>query len=601
MITVPIQYKALQTESSGDYASIEDVDWNISSFTVTAWINPSQIQNEYAGIFMNDGSAAGLNFRESNNTLGYHWPGGSWGWDSNLEVPTNEWSYVALVVTPNAIRIHLNDKIAEHITSLNAVDMNSFKIGSYQGWGSRNYIGQIEEVCIWDKALSINEVREKRHIIKDPTTDSNIIAYYNFNRDDNIVSDAASNNNGVLNGGADHVTSNVPVGIGFSELQAISGLGTYTFSDPGLELLFSDADPDGDIVVSHLLTDPSILPSSDPSILKGYYILNLYTKVGNHPTPSAMHIIDAAHISDYTAANSMLTFHTRDQNQGINTWNTNAINTYNVTSGATGEINIPDASSIGYGQLAVTRQPYPIGRGNVSIKKDNATDEFYPGGSSSELSIVSDNQGFTLPQMDQAQIEAFGNPSAGGVIFDKDSQKMLYYDGISWQSMDAKTDHFSIPSGSSNASTGTSQQSATNSSSLLSLSESNGLVQFPSYTTQEVLSIETPVARMIIYNTDDNQIQAWHKNEWKSFKSTASSYSIGTGTNGTIEGVKIGSGVLSDDASLEISNSNYKALALPSLDHLAITSPLSGTLVYSNSEEKYMLFDGSNWTVLEFK
>ena len=77
----------------------------VTNFTVTAWVKPNGIQDAYTGIFMGDGDAAGLNFK-GNNELGYHWPGGSWSWDSGLIVPTDEWSHVALVATPGSVTIY---------------------------------------------------------------------------------------------------------------------------------------------------------------------------------------------------------------------------------------------------------------------------------------------------------------------------------------------------------------------------------------------------------------------------------------------------------------------------------------------------------------
>jgi len=55
--------------------------------------------------------------------------------------------------------------------------------GSYKGWGDRNYKGQMDEVCIWKRALTQEEIREYRHLTKENIieTDPDILAYYQFN------------------------------------------------------------------------------------------------------------------------------------------------------------------------------------------------------------------------------------------------------------------------------------------------------------------------------------------------------------------------------------------------------------------------------------
>ncbi|MBK8888340.1 MAG: LamG domain-containing protein [Saprospiraceae bacterium] len=112
--------------------NLEDVD----SLTVTAWIKPSGIQPDYSAIFMGDGTnAAGFNLREGNNTLGYHWPAGAWYWDSNIIVPSDQWSFVAMVVKPTGVTLYCNEQQATHNFTLTPTDIPAFRIGSYRNWG----------------------------------------------------------------------------------------------------------------------------------------------------------------------------------------------------------------------------------------------------------------------------------------------------------------------------------------------------------------------------------------------------------------------------------------------------------------------------------
>ncbi len=90
---------------------------NFSSGTATfiAWVNPSQLQSDYTGIIFNrpiqgisSTGATGLNlFR--NNSVGYHWQdhGNTWGWNSNLLVPNNEWTMIAVSISSSLATAYL--------------------------------------------------------------------------------------------------------------------------------------------------------------------------------------------------------------------------------------------------------------------------------------------------------------------------------------------------------------------------------------------------------------------------------------------------------------------------------------------------------------
>lgn len=270
---------ALDCTNSGDYASIPDLNTNTNNFTISAWVKPNAIQGEYTGIVMNDGTAAGLNFRPD-NYLAYHWPGGAWWWDSGLVVPVDEWSHVALVVTPSSITVYLNGVGSTHNTSAQTVDINTMKIGSYQGWGGRNMNGQIDEVAIWNRSLSQEEIREVRHLTHtvDAPTSTDLLAYYQFNlAGSNSVIDKISTNAATLNGGAAKVASSVPVGGGTSAKLTVNGAGNYVFPNTGVELTFADgALPNGEIVVSRLELQPNLLPNMNPVIGDNYWVINNY-------------------------------------------------------------------------------------------------------------------------------------------------------------------------------------------------------------------------------------------------------------------------------------------------------------------------------------
>ncbi len=274
-----LQGMAMKTTASGDWVQLPNLGITTNNFTVSAWIKPAGIQEDYASIIMNDGDAAGLNFREGNNTLGYHWlNGGQWWWDSNLEVPQDEWSYVTLVVDPNGISIYLNGVQSRHNIAISPLDITSMKVGSYKAWNSRNYFGEIDEVCLWNRSLTEDEIRTLRHLTKeDVTTDPNFIAYYQFNQDQSEVLDKVGLNHGTMIGGASFQDCYAPFGGGSSALLDVNASGTYSFGNTGIELIFPGIGtlPNGKIVANRI----NILPVpelNNSESLGSYMIINNY-------------------------------------------------------------------------------------------------------------------------------------------------------------------------------------------------------------------------------------------------------------------------------------------------------------------------------------
>jgi hypothetical protein len=99
------------------YLTSPDLNINTNTVTFTAWINPTADVVTTAGLVMwrnSAGDAAGLDFGnlETNGMteLGYVWNDNSsltWNHDSNLYPPLNQWSFVALTVTPGNATIYL--------------------------------------------------------------------------------------------------------------------------------------------------------------------------------------------------------------------------------------------------------------------------------------------------------------------------------------------------------------------------------------------------------------------------------------------------------------------------------------------------------------
>jgi len=272
---------------------------SILEFSFTAWVYPDGIQSDYSSIFSlssGDGNEKNvLNFREGNNTLGFHWNGTAWSWDSNLIVPADEWSFVAITVTASKINLYVNESSFSFDFNTLPFDLNKILIGSYYNWGERYYKGLIEEVTFWKRALSDDEIRLSRHLTKSNLDDDDLIAYYQFNHIDNGIVYDKKNSHNLNSIGGELVISDAPVGPGKSSLISVDGGGVKDFSETDLSIKFPNngSYPEGDIVVSKIDINPSKLPNTD-TIDTEYWIINNY---GNNVNFSNVESIEFSNLN----------------------------------------------------------------------------------------------------------------------------------------------------------------------------------------------------------------------------------------------------------------------------------------------------------------
>ncbi len=263
-------------QSGGDFVQLADMKLSLTEFTMMAWVKPNGVQNEYTGIFFNDNASNGMNFT-SNNQLGFHYQNAgsaAWAWQSGLVVPTDEWSHVAMVSDPSGVTLYVNGISARRDLSLEEAQFGFMKLGSYKGWTSRNYNGLMDEVSLWNRALTEQEIREHRHITKNPENADGLITYYQFNETDGSVLDRIGNKHGTLSGLAVRNPSFAPIGGGHS--RGRYGLfGVYNFMNTDINVDAS-SDIEDMLVISKLEIAPqnSDVPNQFPT--DRYWIINHY-------------------------------------------------------------------------------------------------------------------------------------------------------------------------------------------------------------------------------------------------------------------------------------------------------------------------------------
>lgn len=313
---------ALECFGSGnDYANTADLGVTTNTFTVTAWVKPDGIQPDYTAIAINNEESAGFNFRGGNNSLGYHWPGGQWWWDSGLIVPEDVWSHVAMVVSPTEIKLYLNGVAATHSVTADPVEMGAMSIGSYKGWAGRNYSGMIDELKVWNRSLTQEEIREQRHLTLTQAmidADPTVLLYYQFNEQEGAILDRRGVKHATLIGQAQRSVSGGPFGKGESDRIAIATNGSYTFTNTESSIEFGAGSviPDGEVVLSRINVLPNELPGTNINF-DGYFVLNNY---GTNQTFDADGLVLKPAIYTAPSNNWQVNLHQRGENEHLNNW-----------------------------------------------------------------------------------------------------------------------------------------------------------------------------------------------------------------------------------------------------------------------------------------
>ncbi len=342
--------KVLTLSAAGDYAQQnEALNITTNTLTISAWIKPNGTQLNNAGIISSSSDGAtGINYY-GNNKLGYTWKNtsGSYNFNSNLIIPENEWSHVALVVTPTNATLYLNGNpatiTAAHATAnLNAV----FQFGIDRNNPARNFKGKMDEVLFYNRSMTTDEIRELMHLTRNnsnvnelPSIDPTLISYYQFNEGAGKPAyDKIGAKHATLIGGANKtLVSTAPVGGGTFERKNVSAAGLVDFVKPGVEINFGINNPDGDIVVTKLNVAPDqpASPFTLPINPSGYYIIRNFGTNATFDPLNSLKFKDVKGTDASMVINpSNLTLYKRNSNYDGATWGSSIDNADVVTNTA---------------------------------------------------------------------------------------------------------------------------------------------------------------------------------------------------------------------------------------------------------------------------
>ncbi len=359
--TIPGNALSLNGTSAFAAAS-SNLNLNSNTVTMTAWIKSSALQSSFAGIFFARGGAttAGLSLTATNE-LRYHWNDNGYGFASNLIVPNNQWTHVALVASPTKMALYMNGKAAVNTTTILPEEFNTpLNIGLDPNGTTRYFNGLIDEVCVFDRSLTQNEIRELMHLTK-VSNFSGLVSYYQFNENTGTAYDNAKTKHLELTGGAVRSTSSAPVGKGVSNRQTVTAGGVVNFTGTGATLKFptSGTRPNGELCLSRINQNPDQTPSGNPAQANAYWIVNNYGTNTNFSALDSIAFSNAGNTNSYNA--NQFDIFKRGSFADGSSWGVRQAQSTGVVQGNDGSIGFGVGNNItNFGQFVLQPNSAPL-------------------------------------------------------------------------------------------------------------------------------------------------------------------------------------------------------------------------------------------------
>ncbi len=152
------------TGGANGFVTTPSINMTLSNATLLCWIYPNGSQNNSEGLVFSRGSTVnGINYGALDE-MTYTWNNApaTYDWTSGLAIPTNTWSFLALVTTPsNAVAYVFNT--SSQASATNAVANPAvaitagFSIGAdpqTSTLSTRIFNGEMDEVAVFDYALT---------------------------------------------------------------------------------------------------------------------------------------------------------------------------------------------------------------------------------------------------------------------------------------------------------------------------------------------------------------------------------------------------------------------------------------------------------------
>ncbi len=393
--------KALSLSKNNDIARIDSIPAlaGAESFTVSTWVKLDTIQQSFSQIFSNWNSNIGFSFGFSfqgyrpNTNLTFYWMDVPYQLTTPFDLPINQWTHIAMTVEPTKVTLYRDGEKWERTGNYSGFDLSHtpFEIGGGLPGQGGNFRGEIEELKVYNRALSQDEIREQMHLIRGEKAGEQPIAYYQFNEaQENTIFDRSTKTAHAANGGGSHIASSAPIGRG-TAMRTDATEGKMNFPSTDITLFLNPTDAT-EIAAYRFTTMPALLPAVDTSRLsRSWWLLRGWKENGSPVTSVSIDSIQFSRVGKISASDagnpSVFVLYKRANTDHTNSWK--------IT--ATGQSTEPlmDAVSFG-GDTAAAAQYIIESKGTTVLGVDESAQDIVisvvPNPSTGILSLRIDNQ-----------------------------------------------------------------------------------------------------------------------------------------------------------------------------------------------------------------
>jgi hypothetical protein len=377
--------------------------------------------------------------------------------------------------------------------------------------------------------------------------------------------------------------------------------GSYTFDQTGLTLTFPlvGVAPGGLVYVTRLNVLPDTLMPGMVPLDHGYWIINNYGINLEITSPSEL-ILDEVGFVSASMQTSQNAFYYRGENADSGGWLPGSMENGMLNQGLCGRATYTNISN-GFtqlGQVFAVRDSMLTGRPKVAIVHPSDTALTQRGGSSIALALRSPCKGLLLPHYMSSELQNIPSPVEGSVAYTTDLKRVACFDGTLWQLLNAEFFEAPVHSGLEEI-TGISLDGPGNTSAVLGLGTSAGVLVLSTFTEGTVVNIGFPKEGLFIYRSDLGRLAYYDGIDWVHLSVTTSPLPVNTDNAvQSLPGVGIGTGTKDPNAILHIMDTT-RALSIPVVSTDNVLNPHAGVIVFDPSLRALCLFDGVGWKAVK--
>lgn len=324
--------QALSLSKNNDVGRIDSIPAlaGATAFTVSMWVKLDTIQQSFSQILSNWNSNIGFSFGFSfqgyrpNTNLTFYWRDVPYQLTSPFDLPINQWTHVAITIDSVKATLYRDGEKWEYKGNFAGFDLSHtpFEIGGGLPGQGGNFRGEIEELKVYNRALSQNEIREQMHLIRGEKADESPVAYYQFNEaQENTIFDRSFGTAHAANGGGTHIASTAPIGRGVTSRLAATE-GKMNFPTTGITLFLKPTIA-SEIAAYRFSTMPDSMPASN-SLGRSWWMIRGWNEKGNPVTSVGIDSIQFSRVGKITAADagnpSVFTMYKRLNTSHTNSW-----------------------------------------------------------------------------------------------------------------------------------------------------------------------------------------------------------------------------------------------------------------------------------------